>query len=343
MLELGYKASAEQFGPRQLLEFGVFAEQCGFDSVLVSDHFHPWEHTGGHSPFAWSWLGALGERTEQVRIGTSVVCPTLRYHPAIIAQAMATLAVLYPRRMFFGIGTGEALNETPATGLEMPPYKERYARLVEALQLMQRLWTDEYVTYEGQYYKTLGATIYDLPAEGVQIYLAASGARMAELAGHVANGIITTSGKPVGLYRDTILPAFEKGARESGRNSKRLDKMIEMKVSFSVEDDRQWPTSVLGQDEKVGVYDPRELEERAKHVTDDALVARWITSPDPDYHVQEIEKYIELGFTNLVFHGPGDDQVRFIQAYGAEVLPRLRRKYGSRTGRNYAPVSSVAR
>jgi len=340
MLELGYKASAEQFGPRQLLEFGVFAEQCGFDSVLVSDHFHPWEHTGGHSPFAWAWLGALGERTQHVRIGTSVVCPTLRYHPSIIAQAMATLAVMYPRRMFFGLGTGEALNETPATGIEMPPCKERFERLVEALELMQRLWTEEYLTFDGKYYHTSSATIYDLPPEGVQVYLAASGGKMAELAGRVANGLITTSGKPMELYRDTILPAFEKGAREAGRNSKRLDHMIEMKVSFSMEDNRQWPTSVLGQDEKVGVFDPRELEERAKHIDDDLLVKRWITSTDPDYHVQEIEKYIELGFTNLVFHGPGDDQVRFIQAYGAEVLPRLRRKYGSRTDRTYASAGA---
>ncbi|MDE3075159.1 MAG: TIGR03557 family F420-dependent LLM class oxidoreductase, partial [Chloroflexota bacterium] len=326
MLELGYKASAEQFSPRQLLAFGVLAEECGFDSVLVSDHFHPWEHSGGHSPFAWTWLGALGERTSHVRIGTSVVAPTFRYHPAVIAQAMATLATMYPRRTFFGVGSGEALNETPATGMEMPPFKERYARLVEALKLMRRLWTEEFVTFDGQYYHTRDATIYDLPPEGIQLYVAASGPKMAELAGRVGNGLITTSGKSMSLYRDQLLPAFERGAREAGRNTKSLDRMIEMKVSFSVEDARQWPTSVLSADEKTGVHDPRELEARSRNITDDQLVQRWITSADPGVHVREIEQYIEMGFTNLVFHGPGDDQARFIQTYGTEVLPPLRRR-----------------
>ena len=330
MIELGYKASAEQFGPRELLNFGVLAEEQGFDSVVISDHFHPWQHTGGHAPFSWAWLGALGERTAHVRIGTSVVAPTFRYHPAIIAQAMATLEVMYPGRTFFGIGSGEALNETPSVGADMPGAKERRMRLREALQLMRRLWSEDYVTFDGQYFQTRNATLFDRPAGGVKAYVAASGELMAQLAGRLSDGLITTSGKATELYTDQLLPAFERGARDAGRDPAKLDRMIEMKVSFSLEDDWKWPTSVLSGDEKTGVFDPRELESRAKHVTDDALLKRWITSADPEVHIQEIGRYVDMGFTNLVFHGPGDDQAAFIKRYGTEVLPALKKKYGSR-------------
>src|SRR5579883_2595666 len=158
-LTLGYKASAEQFGPRELLNFAVEAEACGFDSVWISDHFQPWRHTDGHAPFAFSWLGALGERTERVLLGTSVLTPTFRYQPAIVAQAFGTLGELYPGRIILGVGSGESLNEIAVTGGEWPPAKERLARLRESIDLIKHLWKDELVTYEGQYYKTLNATI----------------------------------------------------------------------------------------------------------------------------------------------------------------------------------------
>src|SRR5688500_17633341 len=147
VLTLGYKASAEQFGPRELLEFSVVAEEVGFDSVVVSDHFQPWRHTHGHSPFSFAWLAALGERTTRVRLGTSVVTPTFRYHPSIVAQAMGTLGCLAPGRVFLGVGTGESLNETPSIGVEWPEFKERFARMKEAISLMQRLWTEDRVTF----------------------------------------------------------------------------------------------------------------------------------------------------------------------------------------------------
>jgi G6PDH family F420-dependent oxidoreductase len=146
-LKLGYKASAEQFDPRTLLEFAVLAEQAGFDSVVVSDHFQPWRHTGGHAPFSFAWLGALGERTSRILMGTSVVTPTFRYHPSIVAQAMATLGVLNPGRVMLGIGTGESMNEVPATGMVWPDFKERYARLREAVTLIRRLWAEDRVTF----------------------------------------------------------------------------------------------------------------------------------------------------------------------------------------------------
>ncbi len=330
----GYKASAEQFSPRQLLELGVLAEKAGFDSVVVSDHFHPWQHTGGHSPFAWSWLGALGERTQRVRIGTSVVCPSFRYNPAVLAQAMATLAVMYPGRVFFGVGTGEALNETAATGIPWPPYRERLDRFKEAVALMRELWREDSVSFEGRYFQTARATIYDRPAEGVPLYVAASGPRMAEYAGQVADGFITTSGRPLEHYRDELLPALELGALKAGRDPDSIEKVIEMKVSYhpnyakAVLNTRQWKSSVLPPEAKTGVYDPREMEEQARGVSDEALETRWIVSHDPAEHVQRIAEYVHLGFTHLIFHGPGQDQEEFIRTYGEEILPRLHRRYG---------------
>src|SRR5215210_7662385 len=146
-VRFGYKASAEQFGPSQLLGYSLEAERLGFDDVAASDHFQPWRHTGGHSPAVLPWLGALGASTERVTMGTSVLTPILRYHPAVIAQAFATLACLSPGRVFLGVGTGEAMNETPVTGDFWPPTKERRARLAEAIGLMRRLWTEERVSF----------------------------------------------------------------------------------------------------------------------------------------------------------------------------------------------------
>src|ERR1700754_2706369 len=160
-IKIGYKASAEQFGPQALLDFSVRAEQDGLDIVSVSDHFQPWRHNGGHAPNALAWLGAMTQATERVTLGTSVLTPTLRYEPAIVAQAFGTLGCLAPGRVYLGVGAGEAMNETPPPGDAFPDRKERRRRLAEAIELIRRLWTEERVTFEGTYYRTENATVYD--------------------------------------------------------------------------------------------------------------------------------------------------------------------------------------
>jgi len=212
LLRLGYKAAAEQFGPNQLLEFGCLAEPAGFDSVFVSDHFQPWKHTDGHAPFSLAWLGALGARTSRIIIGTSVLTPTFRYHPSIVAQAFATLGAMFPGRVVLGIGTGESLNDVPATGLTWPDFKERFARLREAVSLIRQLWTEDAVSFEGAYYRTQRATIYDRPDLPVPIYVAAAGALVAKYAGRSGDGFICTSGKNPELYTETLLPNVEMGS-----------------------------------------------------------------------------------------------------------------------------------
>jgi coenzyme F420-dependent glucose-6-phosphate dehydrogenase len=334
MLRLGYKASAEQFSPRQLLEFAVHAEAVGFDSVMVSDHFQPWRHTGGHAPFSFAWLGALGERTKRALIGTSVVTPTFRYHPAIVAQGIGTLGALYPGRVILGVGTGEALNEVPAIGMDWPPFKERLGRLREALELMSQLAREERVSFDGAYYRTERATIYDRPETPVPIYVAASGPTAARLAGRVGDGFICTSGKARELYTQTLLPAVAEGLQKAGRDAGSIERMIEMKVSFdpdrerALQDTRQWAALALSPEEKTGVEDPVQLEELADALPVERAASRWIVSSDPDEHVERLAETIGLGFSHLVFHAPGPDQRRFLDLYAELVLPRLRARFG---------------
>ena len=331
-LRLGYKASAEQFGPRELLDFAVAAETTGFDSVFVSDHFQPWRFSDGHAPFALSWLGAIGERTTRVALGTSVLTPTFRYHPAIVAQAFGTLGVLYPQRMILGVGTGEHLNEG-ALGVQWPDYKERFARLREAVQLIRRLWTEQLVTFDGQYYHTRNATIFDRPDNPVPIYISAGGPQAAKYAGRAGDGLICTSGKGMELYSDQLLPSFSDGAKESGHGAQELDKMIEVKVSFdtdrkrAMEDTKIWASLALPAEAKAGIDDPREMERLSKTV-EDVAYRRWLVSDDPDEHIEQLRPYLDLGFNHLVFHSPGDRQARFLELYGSQILPRIRQRWG---------------
>ncbi|MGH2406861.1 MAG: glucose-6-phosphate dehydrogenase (coenzyme-F420) [Candidatus Limnocylindrales bacterium] len=333
-LKLGYKASAEQFAPRPLLEFGVEAERQGFDSVVVSDHFQPWRHTDGHAPFSFAWLAALGERTTRVTLGTSVVTPTFRYNPAVVAQAMATIACLYPDRVMLGVGTGESLNEVPVLAMEWPDPPERFARLKEAIELIGRLWREDFVSFDGQFYRTRNATIYDRPTEPVKLYVAASGPAAARLAGRVADGFICTSGKGLELYSETLLPAVREGAEKAGRSFDAVEKTIEMKVSYdsnrrrALMDCNIWAALALPGEAKMGVEDPREMERLASELSTERAASRFLVSGDPDEHVEQIRPYIELGFTNLIFHAPGNDQSRFLKAYGEQILPRLRERWG---------------
>ena len=222
MIKLGYKASAEQFAPGKLLDFACQAEAVGFDSVFVSDHFQPWKHVDGHAPYSLAWLGALGARTSRVVIGTSVLTPTFRYHPSIVAQAFGTLGAMFPGRVILGIGTGEWLNEVPATGQPWPEIKERFARLREAVTLIRTLWREERVSFEGQYYRTEKATIYDRPDGEVPIYVAAAGALVAKYAGRSGDGFICTSGKKPELYTETLLPKVAEGLALAGARTQPL-------------------------------------------------------------------------------------------------------------------------
>ncbi|MDH6132898.1 coenzyme F420-dependent glucose-6-phosphate dehydrogenase [Kitasatospora sp. MAA4] len=334
MTKFGYKASAEQFAPRELLDYSVQAEKHGFDSVFISDHLQPWRHTGGHAPAALPWLGALLASTERVIVGTSVLTPSFRYNPVVVAQAFATLGCLAPGRVVLGLGSGESLNEVPA-GTVWPEPKERFARLKESITLIKRLWTEERVTFDGAFYRCDRATIYDLPEIPVGLYVAGAGPATTRMAGRLADGHICTSGKGRELYADVLLPALAEGAAQSGRTLQDVDRMIEVKVSFdpdrkqALENTHYWGALALTPDEKTGVDDPIEMERRADALSVERTASRWIVSSDVDEHVERITEYLDLGFNHLVFHAPGPDQQRFLELYGQEILPRLRAVAGN--------------
>lgn len=335
MITLGYKASAEQFAPRELVEIAVAAERHGFESVAVSDHFQPWRHTGGHAPFSIAWMSAVGERTSTVRIGTSVMTPTFRYNPAVIAQAFATMGCLYPERIFLGVGSGEALNEV-ATGFRgageqtWPGFKERFARLRESVRLMRALWTGERTSFEGEYYSTHDASIYDVPAGGIPVYIAAGGPVVAKYAGRAGDGFICTSGKGRELYEDQLVPAVKAGADAAGRSFSDIDRMIEIKLSYeetvdaALENTRFWSPLSLSKEQKHDITDPVEMERVADALPIEQIAQRWIVGADPEVVVAQIKQYVDWGFNHLVFHAPGGDQERFMTLFERDLAPRLR-------------------
>jgi coenzyme F420-dependent glucose-6-phosphate dehydrogenase len=335
-VQIGYKASAEQFAPRELVELGVRAEAVGLDSVMVSDHLQPWRHVGGHAPNALVCLSAIGERTERVVLGTSVLTPTFRYNPAVLAQQFATLALLNPGRVILGVGTGEALNEM-AVGLEeWPEFKERFARLREAVLLMRALWKDERVSFDGDYYRTDDATIYDRPLEedgsgaGVPVYIAASGPVMAKYAGRVGDGFICTGGKGMDLYTDKLLPAVVDGLSASQRPVDGISRLIEIKLSYAptrdeaLENTRFWAPLSLSTEDKQRLDDPLEIAYAADKLLIEDVAARWIVETTPDGVVDAVRPYVDAGFDHLVFHAPGADQDGFLTTFASDVLPLLR-------------------
>jgi len=334
-ITLGYKASAEQFDPRELVELAVAAEQHGMESVAVSDHFQPWRHEGGHAPFSLTWMAAVGERTSKIRIGTSVMTPTFRYNPAVVAQAFASMGVLYPDRIFLGVGTGEALNEV-ATGALVadehgwPEFKERFARLREAVDLMRRLWTEERVNFRGEYYETHDANIYDRPELPIPVYIAAGGPLVARYAGRAGDGFICTSGKGMDLYTEQLIPAVQEGAAKAERSFDDIDRMIEIKLSYdtdaeaALENTRFWAPLALSKEQKHDITDPVEMEKAADALPIEQIASRWIVGSDPDEVVAGIRQYVDAGFTHLVFHAPGHDQRRFLELFERDLAPRLR-------------------
>ena len=329
-LKIGYKASAEQFGPRDLVEYAVRAEEVGLDSVWTSDHFLPWRHNGGHAPFALTWMAAVGERTQRVQIGTSVLTPTFRYNPAVIAQAFASMALMFDGRVALGVGTGEALNEIAVSGREWPEFKERFARLREAVRLIRALWTEDSVSVEGDYYTLVDAQIYDRPKDPVPVYIAAGGPVVAKYAGRAGDGFICTSGKGMDLYTEKLIPAVQEGAAAAERDTDGIDRMIEIKMSYdrdadqALENCRFWAPLSLTAEQKHTVGSAAEMERLADELPIEQVAKRWIVASTPDDALAQIRPYVDAGLNHLVFHGPGHNQERFLSQFAEDILPRLR-------------------
>jgi G6PDH family F420-dependent oxidoreductase len=317
--QVGYALSSEEHRPLDLIRYAVRAEEAGFDFAMVSDHFHPWTDRQGQSPFVWSVLGGIAARTERITIGTGVTALSVRIHPAILAQAAATTAAMLPGRFWFGVGTGENLNEH-VLGDPWPEHSMRAAMLEEAVALIRRLWTGELVDHDGDFYRVSRARLYTLPDEPPPILIAASGDESATLAGRIGEGLITTSPDK------EVLSAYDKAA--GGRKGPKLGQVT---VCWA-KDERAarrtalewWPTAAIPGDNSTELPLPSSFEALAKLVTEESLAEQVACGPDPEVHLAKIQPYLDAGFDHVYLHQVGPDQEGFLRFAESELLPRLR-------------------
>ncbi len=316
-MELGFALSSEDHPPNELVRQAQLAERAGFTFALVSDHFHPWVGAQGQSPFVWSTLGGIAQATERIRVGTGVTCPLIRIHPAIVAQAAATVACMMPGRFFLGVGTGENLNEH-VTGARWPLPWERLEMLEEAVQVIRALWSGEEITHRGEHYTVQEARLYTLPAEEPEIYVAAAQPQAAELAGRIGDGLVSTS--PDG----DLVSLFEESA---GPGKPRIG-MIH--VAYGEDEQagherahRLWPNLALAGSGGQELPAPRDFESSAANVTVEDVAESTPAGPDPEPYLEQIRQYEEAGFTHLYVHQIGDNQAEFAEFASRELMPKL--------------------
>jgi coenzyme F420-dependent glucose-6-phosphate dehydrogenase len=320
MFEIGYKLCSEEQTPDELIHYAHRAEGAGFDFAMISDHFHPWVDKQGQSSFVWTVLGGIAMVTERLKIGTAVTCPTVRIHPAIIAQAAATVAAMLPGRFILGVGSGENLNEH-IFGDHWPEADVRLEMLEEAVSVIRLLWQGEQQSHRGTHYTVENARIYTLPDEPPPIMVAASGPKAAELAGRIGDGFITTSPDK------ELKQAFDK----AGGKGKPC--YAEMTVCWA-EDEAEaartalecWPTAAMGGELHQVLPAPAHFEQAAKMVKEEDIVKEILCGTDPEKHLKKINEYVDAGYTHIWVHQVGADQEGFFQFYEREVLPNLKKK-----------------
>ncbi len=327
MTKIGYAAMLEQFHPTDLLEWCPQAEAAGFSAgFMVSEHFHPWTPQQGNAAFAWSFMGALGERTT-LPFGVAVTCPGFRYHPAVIAHAAATLGAMYPGRFWLGLGAGEALNEHVIGG-EWPEIGVRSAMLFEAIEMITKLFSGDVVKHDGEYFTLESAKLYTRPDRPVPIYVATAGPYNAKRTGRHADGMIT-----VGAADEKIAMLWEKfaeGAVDEGKDPSAMPKLLQIHVSWAethaeaeANAVREWPNGGMAFP-KQDIRNPEDFANIAKLVRPEHFTNRVLISADLDEHAAHIQKFVEMGFDEVHVHNVGRNQAEFIAAFGDKVLPQLR-------------------
>jgi G6PDH family F420-dependent oxidoreductase len=314
-MRIGYFLSSEEFGPRELVHQAVMAEQAGFDGLWISDHFHPWTDEQGHSPFVWSTIGALSEAIS-TRVTTAVTCPTTRIHPAIIAHAAATSAVMLQGRFALGVGTGEALNEH-ILGDRWPEVDERLEQLEEAVEVIRKLWQGGMQSHRGRHYEIENARIYDLPEHAPPILVSGFGPKATRLAAAIGDGYCTVGpdGQAVATYR-------EHGGRGSVAGALKVC-WAEDEASAKATAYRLWPNDRLPGELAQILPTPAHIEQACELVSEDAVAEEVPCGPDLERHIEAIDAYVEAGFDELYIQQIGGDHERFFELYREQVLPRF--------------------
>jgi coenzyme F420-dependent glucose-6-phosphate dehydrogenase len=324
---VGYATMLEQFNPVEATEFTVAAERAGFRGAMAADHFQPWVPAQGNASFVWNVLTAIGERTTG-DMGPGVTCPSFRFHPATVAHASATLAAMYPDRHWLGLGSGEALNEHVVGGY-WPEASERLARMWEAIEIIQKLFTGRDVKHKGEYFQLETCRLWSMPATPPPIYIATAGPITARRAGRQVDGIITPGAtlEKIG----NLFDRFDAGAREAGREPGSQVKILQLHLSWAPTDEEalanamhEWPNGGM-KFTKGDIRSPHEFEQMAKLVRPEDFQGRMLISSDPDAHRAEIQKFLDTGVDRVYLHNVGRNQTEWIEVFGRDVLPKLTR------------------
>lgn len=318
MAEIGYAISSEEHKPLKLVHNARRAEEVGFTFALISDHYHPWVNKQGESPFVWSTLGAIAQATHSLRIGTGVTCPIMRVHPAILAQAAATVASLMPGRFFFGVGTGENLNEH-ILGEKWPAFDIRAKMLEEAVEVIRLLWQGGSQSHYGEYYTVENARVYSLPDQLPPIMVAASGEKAAALSGRIGDGLITTAPDK------DVVQSFSQASKNE------LPMYGQVSVCWA-EDEKTaiqtalewWPNAGLSGELSQELPTPAHFEQATKPVREEDITKNVVCGNDPQKHLDAIQEYIDLGFEHIYVHQIGPDQEGFFEFYQQKILPQLK-------------------
>jgi G6PDH family F420-dependent oxidoreductase len=322
---IGYAAMLEQFHPTDIVRYCELAEAHGFRGVMAADHFQPWVPQQGHAPFVWNVLAAVAEHTEG-DLGPGVTCPSFRFHPAVVAQASATLEAMHPGRHWLGLGSGEALNEH-IVGTYWPEAPERIAMMFEAIEIIRKLFTGKDVKHSGRYFKLETTRLWTLPDTPPPIYVATAGPVTAKKTGALCDGIITV-GAPLEKIGG-IFAKFDEGARSAGKDPDTMPKIMQLHLSWASSEEEalanamtEWPNGGM-KFPKQDIKSPHDFEQMAKLVRPEDFTGRMLISSDPDAHRAEIQKYLDLGIDRLYLHNVGRNQEEWIKVFAAEVLPKL--------------------
>ena len=329
-MHIGYAAMLEQFPPSDAVAFAALAERNGFTGTMATDHFQPWLPQQGQSSHVWSVLGAIGERTRG-DFGPGVTTPTFRTHPAVVAQASATLASMNPGRHWLGIGSGEALNEH-VVGPYWPEAPDRINRMFEAVDVIRKLFTASIagrdVRHSGPNFKLESTRLWTMPPKAPEILVATAGPVTAKRAGKTVDGLITT-GAPIDRL-DALLKRFAEGARESGRDASRMPKVLQLHLSWAPTDEEamrnalvEWPIAGM-RFGRSDIRSPFEFEQLARTVRPADFEGAMVVSADPDRHRADIQRHLDLGFDRIYLHNVGRNQAEFLEVFGRDVLPGLR-------------------
>ncbi|HEY7078957.1 MAG TPA: TIGR03557 family F420-dependent LLM class oxidoreductase [Nitrososphaeraceae archaeon] len=325
---IGIMASHEQVNANDLLSDVSVMEENGLERCWVSDHYMPWWHDGGFAGATWPWLGAALAKTNRIHIGTSVTAPILRYHPAIVAQVFSTLGYMFPNRVFLTVGTGEAVNEVPS-GNNWPSDGERFERLKEAIYLIKKLWTEEWVNFNGKYYWVKDSNLYTKPQKPIPLFVAAMKPQSASLAGEHGDGLVTNE-LNFEILKNKVLPAFKKGADKSGKDYNSLTKAVFIPASYDQDKDKAiksivfWKGAMIKAFFKADIHDPREIQENGIVVGNDTMQQMALVISNAEEGIKKIKQYAEIGFTDIVLINSSPNRNNLVKLLSNEIIPQIR-------------------